>query len=133
MQKWMKDLLLAQKGKVDMPTPLTLPFPPLSFLTVEGLLSPSELESHVSRRIADGISICIRHSVGVNQRGGYFFHFRSDNDSIGLYNFESHKLHAFKNYACATEFINHVIGLAYSQPMWSLAQTLNLRTDDQTL
>ncbi len=124
--------MLAERGNAEMATPLTLPFPPLSFLTVEGPLLASELESEVSPRIGDGISICIRHAVGVNRRGGYFFHLRSDNDGIALYNFESHKLHVFTDYACVTEFINHVIGLAYSDEMWSLAQTLNLRTDDQT-
>ena len=110
--------------------PLTLPYPPLLVLAVDGHLTWDWLSARVGDRIAQGVSICLTHARGATSRGGYFFHIRQSAGGYAFSDFESVPYLETADGTDCVRFINHVSGRVYSESIWAMCQSANLRADD---
>ena len=112
-----------------MPTPLTLPFPPLVCIDRNSALDSAGLLAKASRRLKSGISICIRSAAGHPKRGGYFFHVRQEGNAFAVHDFLSVQVAIFNDINELLRFINHASGRQYDEDMWEQSQKMNLRSD----
>jgi hypothetical protein len=110
-----------------------LPFPPLALVETAGPIEAKALKVLIAKR-PEGLSVCIRSNAGHADRGGYFFHFSSDNRQEGsfrVFNFEGIYVISF-NLDNLTRFVNHCAGLQFDQEMFNLCQSqINFRLDPQ--
>jgi hypothetical protein len=115
-----------------MPTPLSLPYPPLLFIDKDGPLTEKDVRDGIQPRLKQGVSLCVRSLSGPTKRGGFFFHAAqaSSDQPIMLSTFDTVAITSIQDLSELTVFINHVTGRQYSDRIWQLCQTINLRTDD---
>jgi hypothetical protein len=79
-----------------------------------------------------GVSVCLRFPGGVDNRGGYFFHFRQGTkmNTFELFDFEK-KLIKILNGEDLVKFINHCSGKKFDNDSFLLCQNeINFRSDD---
>lgn len=115
-----------------MPTPLSLPYPPLVVIDAHGPLSWDSLSEQLAIRLEAGVSFCLREAQGHEKRGGYFFHIKSSDQGFTFRTFDRQIVCSFPTGAECAAFINHVAGRLYDEEMWQIAQKVNLRTDADT-
>ena len=113
-----------------MPTPISLPFPPLQVVELDGLVTWDWLERLIRDRLAAGVSLCIVGGVGAPNRGGYFFHLRKEVEGFAFSTFDRPNALTFGSGEECAAFINHVTGRLYDKNMWAKCQKANLRTDE---
>lgn len=112
-----------------MTKPVTVPYPPVIVLSIEGKVLWSALLPLIKDRLENGVSVCITASTGVPNHGGYFFHIRNDPGGIAFSTFDRESVCMLKDGGECEIFINHVMGIEYSERMWKLSQQINLKTD----
>lgn len=113
-------------------TPLTLPYPPLAILACTGCVSWAELQRAVGPQLRRGVSLCLISPSGPQDRGGYFFHVRSEDDHQFVFStFDRRDVCTVVGTAQCAAFINHVSGRRYDEAMWLLSQRVNLRNDQE--
>lgn len=115
-----------------MPTSISLPFPPLVILELDGLIIWSWLEPHIRCRLKEGVSLCIISSEGKTKRGGYFFHLRHGVEGFAFSTFDREDVLKFDTGEECVAFMNHVSGRKYDENMWITCQLVNLRTDEES-
>lgn len=111
-----------------------LPFDALNFMT-RSELSPTNLKNcleSAKEKGFKGVSVCIRTEKGSEERGGYIFHYRSEDDYIELLYFPfdegyKRKLESWKE---LHELISHVIGKEWNEDMWKLSQKISTRDEE---
>ena len=113
-----------------MPTPLTLPFPPLLVLDLDDLITWGWLEPLIRNRLETGVSLCITYRKGVAHQGGYFFHIRRVAEGFAFSTFDRKDVATLETGEDCVAFMNHVCGRQYDEAMWGKCQSVNLRTDD---
>jgi len=114
------------------PTPLSLPFPPLVLVQSDSALTWAELLPKIDGRLKEGVSICIQSESGHANRGGYFFHITQTSNGFVFRTFDRQSVLALQTEAEVVAFINHCSGRRYDQTMWEHAQLVNLRSDEDT-
>lgn len=114
-----------------MPTPISLPFPPLVVLELDGLVTWDWLEPLVRDRLDAGVSLCIVGGQGATNRGGYFFHLREDVEGFAFSTFDRQSVLTFGTGEECAAFMNHVSGRLYDENMWARCQEANLKTDEE--
>ena len=112
-----------------MPTELTLRFPPLKILELDGLITWEWLEPKISDRLETGVSICVTRTRGVAMRGGYFFHFQKTDKGFEFSTFDRPVVLTLSSGDECADFMNHVSGRQYDEEMWRKCQEVNLRPD----
>ena len=115
-----------------MPTPISLPFPPLLVLELDGLLTWDWLEPQIRDRREAGVSLCIVGSEGATNRGGYFFHLREEAKGFAFSTFDRQNVLTFGSGEECAAFMNHVSGRLYDENMWVRCQEANLKTDEES-
>ena len=115
-----------------MPTPISLPFPPLLVLELDGPVTWDWLEPLIRDRLEAGVSLCIVGSEGATNRGGYFFHLREEAEGITFSTFDRPNVLSFETVEDSVAFINHVSGKRYDENMWVICQAANLKTDEES-
>lgn len=113
----------------EMPTPLTLPYPPLVLIQSDEPLTWDELLPRIGQHLDAGVSICLQAETGHDNRGGYFFHVKRTTQGYMFRTFDRQKVLALRKEEEVVAFINHVSGRKYDQQMWMQSQLVNLRTD----
>jgi len=112
-----------------MPSPLTLPYPPLVIIQSSSPITWPALHKVIEHRLANGVSICLVQDRGHEYRGGYFFHLRRTDRGLLLSTFDRPEVLEIATGEECASFINHVSGRKYDEKMWRLSQQVNLRTD----
>lgn len=107
----------------------TLPYPPLIIIPTDSPLSWDDIEGKISDRLNDGVSILVTRAQGKHNRGGFFFHFRKEDNMYMFRTFDRLKVCSFDTGNDLIQFINHVCGYKYSEEIWRLSQKINLRSD----
>ena len=119
-----------QKGIDNMPTPLTLPYPPLVLIQSDTPLTWDDLLPSIRSRIGTGVSICLQAETGDANRGGYFFHFKKTPQGYVFRNFDRETVLTLGREEEVVAFINHCSGRRYDKQMWLQAQCVNFRSDE---
>jgi hypothetical protein len=112
-----------------MPTPLTLPYPPLIILECGSRITWSVFSDLGIARLEQGASLCITAETGDLNRGGYFFHVKSSEDGIILRTFDRDNVLTLETQEELVEFLNHATGRVYSERMWDLSEDADLKVD----
>ncbi|GIW90591.1 MAG: hypothetical protein KatS3mg109_1023 [Pirellulaceae bacterium] len=115
-----------------MPTPLTLPYPPLILIQSDKPLTWHDLLPRICCRLGNGVSICLQTNAGHDNRGGYFFHFKKTSDGFVFRTFDRPNVLTLSSEQEVVAFINHCSGRRYDQQMWEQAQLVNFRTDEDS-
>ena len=110
-----------------------IPFPPLHIIDRDEKIDSVFFDSFtIGKGIENGISILLRSNTGHDNRGGYYFHFKSMQDCadrFSLFNFENNQV-ALLSKNDLILMINHCSGREYSDSSYELCQTkINLRDD----
>jgi hypothetical protein len=109
------------------------PFPPVLLFDDARDFAVADLK-RIAQERPNGVSLCIRYSTGLNERGGYFFHFAPVGNKPGafmLYDFEKTAVHEFSADALVA-FVNHCTGRRFDEPSFTLCQTeINFWKDDE--
>lgn len=113
-----------------MATPLTLPYPPLVIVESDQAVTWRTLEPLIERRLSRGVSLCLVAASGEENHGGYFFHIIRTSDGFVFRTFDRDTVLVLATEKECVEFINHVSGRRYSQPMWEQSQLVNFRKDE---
>ena len=118
-----------------MPTPISLPFPPLRVLKCDGPITWDWLKQEIEDRLEDGVSLCLVAKKGHENQGGYFFHIQKRQERFAFFIFEqknalNKSVLTFDTGHECVALINHVSGRRYDQGMWSECQKANLKSDD---
>lgn len=123
---------MADKEKKHKKALRGLPFPPLRKIATDAPITEKQLAELLVASPA-GVSLCVRSATGHDNRGGYFFHFRSvpNQTAIEIVNFEG--IYALKlDHSDLARFVNHCSGLGFDQGMFDLCQSVvNFRLDPQ--
>lgn len=111
-----------------------LPFKTLNFLT-RSELSPQKLKSCLESAEEEGyggVSVCIRTDKGPDKRGGYLFHYQTEDDGIKILYFPFDKEHSKKidSWTELHRFIVHVIGEGWDEEKWKLSQKIGTRVEE---
>jgi hypothetical protein len=119
----------SSKDKDRMPTPLTIPYPPLILIESDEPLTWQVLITSIGGRIDDGVSICLQASTGNRNRGGFFFHLKRTQQGVTFRTFNRDAVLTLVTEDEVIDFVNHVSGRLYNRHMWEQAQLVNLRSD----
>lgn len=111
-----------------------IPFPPLRIIVTDDPLTEEEVKKILAGDRS--VSLCVRSVSGHAKRGGYFFHIRKkigQDECFEVLNFEKISVLSL-SMKQVIAFINHCAGLAFSEDMFKICQTVvNFRLDPEQL
>lgn len=107
------------------------PFPPVVRVDLSEPITIEQL-SDLLRGKLDGVTICVRSTTGHENRGGFFFHLKPTDKTLGeceIFNFEKISV-ATLPLDKVTDFVNHCAGLAFDEWAYQFCQSVvNFRLD----